>query len=172
MMTTLTPTDVLLERLHLIPDELCVLNQWLVWRDEAGRKLPYQAGRPRRLAKVNDVATWATFQEAVQTFSDWLDHVDRFTGIGYVLSGEDGYVGVDLDDCVTSDRIHPAAMKLIRGLNGYAEISPSGTGVKVWTRGALNLASTGTKWLGPWGGEIEIYHTRRWFACTGWRIDK
>lgn len=167
-----TPTDVLLERLHLVPDELCTLPQWLVWRCEGGSKIPYESRHPHRRAKVNDPATWSDFQSAIDTFADRLGRADQFTGIGVVFSGEDGFVGVDLDDCVEDDAIHPAARKIIDALGGYSEISPSGTGVKVWTRGRLNIQNTGTSWPAPWGGKVEVYHRARWFAVTGWRIEK
>ncbi len=171
MMTALTTTDTLLERLYLIPDELVELAQWIVWRDEIGVKVPYSPVRPGK-AKVNDPATWGTFHQAVDAFADALGKPMQLTGIGYVFSDTDPYIGVDLDDCVSGDIIHPAARKIIDSLGGYAEVSPSGTGVKSWTRGRLTIDSTGKKTRGPWGGDIEIYHRGRWFAVTGRRIDR
>jgi len=163
----LTPTDSLLERLHLIPDELVERNQWIVWRNESGRKTPYNANAPAHRAKVNNPKTWAPFSVAVETFAE----ADNFTGIGYVFDADDPYIGVDLDDCVSGDDIHPDAKRIIDSLGGYGEISPSGTGIKVWTRGKLDIESTGRKTRMAWGGDLEVYHKGRWFAVTGWRLD-
>jgi len=78
----LTPTDSLLERLCLIPDELVERDQWIVWRDEDERKLPYNAHFPASFAKVDDSATWAPFGVAVEVFANALDTAQQFTGIG------------------------------------------------------------------------------------------
>lgn len=162
-------TDTLLERLHLIPDDLIERPQWLVWRLEDGqRKEPYQAMRPTRRAKSNDPTTWATFAQAVDVFADRLAKPNQFTGIGYVFSADDPFTGVDLDKCVDGDTIHPEARKIIEAIPGYAEISPSLTGVKIWTRAKLPIASTGKQINDmPWGGVMELYHRARYFAVTG-----
>ena len=77
MMHPLTPPDTLLERAHLIPEELVERDQWLVWRLEARdgdeTKVPYQALRPARCARVNDSATWAPFADALEAFADALE---------------------------------------------------------------------------------------------------
>ncbi len=84
----------------------------------------------------------------------------------YSLSDDD-FVGIDLDDCVNGDEINPDARAIINALDGYAEISPSLTGVKVWVRGKINLTTTGKKTRMSWGGDMEVYHRGRWFAVTG-----
>lgn len=170
----LTPTDVLLERVHLIPDELVERDQWLVWRLTKRGKTPFQAANPLVLAEADNPATWSSFQVAIDCFADHLDKPDRFLGIGYVFSAEDPYVGIDLDDCVQGDVIHPEARRIIQKIDGYAEISPSMTGVKIWTRAILPQVGNKTgkqKDNMPWGGKLEIYRERRWFAVTGWRVE-
>lgn len=159
-------SDTLMERCDRIPDDLIALDQWVTWRNENGTKVPYRAdGRGR--AKVNDPGTWFTFQAALQSFADRLDTPEQFTGIGFVFTEDDDFVGIDLDDCVNGDEIKPSARAIIDLLNGYAEISPSLTGVKVWVRGRLNLPTTGKKQHMSWGGDMEVYHRGRWFAVTG-----
>ncbi|MEX2386553.1 MAG: hypothetical protein WD534_01645 [Phycisphaeraceae bacterium] len=170
MIATITPTDALPERLINLPDELVERPQWVTWRSEPA-KVPYSPVRRGR-ARVNDPSTWGTFDQAVQQFMAKQGEADQFTGIGYVFTADDPFVGVDLDDCVDGDAIHPEAMKIITALDSYAEISPSQTGVKLWVRGRLNIKTTGTQKRMPWGGKMEIYHRGRWFACTGWEVDR
>ena len=52
------------------------------------------------------------------------------------------------------------AQEIIYGLDSYTEVSPSGTGVKVFTRGQLD---------GPGRnfGDVEIYSSKRFFTVTG-----
>jgi putative DNA primase/helicase len=164
------PTETLAERCHLIPDSLVDRPQWVVWRAEPA-KVPYQARQPQQRAKVNEPATWASFAEALQTYWDWLDSDNPLSGAGFVFTAEDEFVGFDLDDCCEGDVIHPAARELIDRLGGYAEISPSMTGVKVFTTGSLTIKTTGKKTeTAPWGGALEVYHRGRWFAVTGWQV--
>lgn len=172
-----TVTELLIERLHLIPDDLIERRQWIVWRNEKPfrpgekpRKMPYDAMHPTINARVNDPLTWASFQSAVDTFVDALDTPRQFTGIGYVFTSDDPYIGVDLDKCVNGDVIHPEAVAIIKAVGGYAELSPSLTGVKCWTRGKLDLKSTGRKMPAPWGGHIEVYHRERYFTVTGLEV--
>jgi putative DNA primase/helicase len=166
----LTPANTLMERCENVPDSLTERQQWVVWRSEP-EKVPYQAHNPRRRAKVNEPNTWVGFCEALDAYGQWLDTPQRLAGVGYVFSKDDPFVGIDLDDCVDGDAIHPAARKLIDNLGGYAEISPSMTGVKIWLAGSLPFQTTGKKTRrAPWGGQIETYHHGRWFAVTGWKV--
>jgi len=165
------PAETLLERCDRIPDALVDRAQWVVWRDEQSTKIPYQARHAHHRAKVNDPQTWATFAEAISTYERWFDSSRAFSGVGYVFSADDPYIGFDLDDCCEGDVIHPAARTLIDRLDGYAEISPSMSGVKVFMTGALNIKTTGKQThAAPWGGALEVYHRGRWFAVTGWKV--
>jgi hypothetical protein len=56
---------------------------------------------------------------------------------GFVFDAErDGIAGIDLDGCrdPTTGEIAEWAMKIVRSINSYTEISPSGTGVKIFCR--------------------------------------
>ena len=72
-----------------IPPELRALDQWVAWRLVAGKKVPINCQTGRN-ASVSDSGTWATFEEV----SRW----GRGDGIGFVLTEDDPYVGIDLDD--------------------------------------------------------------------------
>ncbi|MFA9478570.1 hypothetical protein ACERK3_09705 [Phycisphaerales bacterium AB-hyl4] len=174
MKDPITVTDALLDRIHLLPDDLIKLDQWGLGRNEDGRKIPCQSRPPYRRAKVNAPDEWGTFSEAVDAFADRLGYADQFHWLAFLFTADDPFIGIDLDDCVVGDVIHPEARKLIDALGGYSEVSPSGTGIKAWVTGKLPIpdGKTGETCVGPWGGKLEIYRERRWFAVTGWRLDQ
>jgi primase-polymerase (primpol)-like protein len=86
----------------------------------------------------------------------------RSDGIGFVFTADDPFVGVDLDDCRDPDtkEIEAWADEIVAELSSYTEVSPSGTGFKVFLRGRL-----------PGGGnrkdKVELYDRGRYFAVTG-----
>ena len=55
-------------------------------------------------------------------------HSDVYSGIGLVLTEEDPYTGVDLDNCVNrkTGKVKPWAQEIIDYFDSYTEISPSG----------------------------------------------
>ena len=158
-----TPTDTI----AAVPLELRECPQWVVWRyekrDDKPTKILYDPRTIRR-AKANDRATWATFDEALEAFTE-SGLVD---GLGFVFSTDDPYVGVDLDDCRNLERgeLHPAAADIVARLDSYTEVSPSGTGVHVIVRGALTGSRNRTGKT-AWGGEFEVYDRARFFCMTG-----
>ena len=151
------------------PQCLRILPQWLVWRNEEvqGRltKVPYDAKTGRK-ASSTDRATWTTFEQAVECYAG-SDHYD---GIGFVFTAEDPFCGIDLDDCVDEDtNVAPWAQAIMAQFRSYAEISPSGTGVKIFLRGRKpGFAPCAKKDIDPDGfGELELYDKARYFAVTG-----
>lgn len=147
----------------MAPAELARRPQWVAWRlvsrdgEPKPTKVPY-APRTGRLASTTDPSTWATFEEAAA----FCAHNDWASGVGYVLSPDDPYVGIDLDHCrdPKTARIDPWAKAIIKRLNSYTEISPSETGLRIFVRGELP----------PHGrrkGQIEIYSQARFLTITG-----
>src|SRR5262245_51428747 len=113
-----------------IPRELRNENRWVVWKwTWNGKKFdkpPLQING--RKAKSDDPSTWTSFQGAVVS----AIVQKKFDGIGYTLR-DSNHVGVDLDDCrdaVTGEIYEPAAT-IIKRMDTYTEVSPSGTGVKM-----------------------------------------
>jgi putative DNA primase/helicase len=80
--------------------------------------------------------------------------------VGFVFSPGDPYEGVDLDDCrdPESAALEAWANELVATLEGYAEVSPSGTGVHVIVRGAAPNRQD---------GKVEAYSSGRYFTVTG-----
>ena len=146
-----------------IPAELQAHRRWVVWswiwKGKKWDKPPKQpSGEP---ASSTDESTWCTFDEAMAA-------LDSFDGIGFVLGDDTGIVGIDLDDCrdpQTGEISEPAA-SIIRELNTYAEVSPSGTGVKLL--GHAKLPDKCRKVNHEAG--IEIYEKGRYFTITGHRV--
>jgi putative DNA primase/helicase len=157
-----------------IPESLTSRDQWVVWRSEqrGGKptKVPYNA-RTGQLAESDNVATWTPYAIA-------LAAAERFDGIGYVFSPDDPYSGVDLDDCIIEEKIAPWAEAQLLTLNSYSEVSPSGTGIKVWVEGKLPGSAKPRKEKIPANiippdvpGSIEMYSERRFFTVTGWHVE-
>jgi hypothetical protein len=77
----------------------------------------------------------------------------------------DPYTGIDLDHCRTPETgaIAPWAQQIITFLNTYSEVSPSGTGVKIFVQATLPRAGVNKHC-------IEIYDRGRFFTVTGWHV--
>src|SRR5215217_7637988 len=110
------------------------LRQCLCWRIEEpdGRptKVPYSPFTGGK-ASTADPETWASYSEAVEAYRE-----QGYDGIGFVFSKDDPFCGVDLDGCLDpqTEEIESWAQEIIRELNSYTEVSPSGTGVHVLVR--------------------------------------
>jgi hypothetical protein len=85
-------------------------------------------------------------------------------GIGFQLGPP--YVGIDLDKCRNAETgvIEPWAEEIIEKLNSYTEISPSGTGIHIWVKGALPKS-------GRRKGRTEMYASGRYFTVTGRHLE-
>ena len=149
-----------------MPDALTLLTQWVLWRDVDGRKIPYQAnGRP---AKVNDQTTWGDFDALRDVLA-----AGEYTGLGFVFTEADPFVGIDLDGCRDeSGGVTSWAAAITGKILSYDEISPSGTGYKIFAEGrnplgvGKNRKLDGDAIAGKSPG-VEIYDRGRWFAVTG-----
>jgi primase-polymerase (primpol)-like protein len=99
--------------------------------------------------------TWRPFDEAVAAL-----RTGRYDGLGFVLSSGDPYAGIDLDNCRNpkTGELEEWAAEIIRGLGGYAEVSPSGKGVHVIVRGKAPNKRR---------GRVEAYSSERYFTITG-----
>lgn len=138
-----------------IPAELRERPQWVGWKYAGRDKLPVDIHNGR-LAKVDTPATWSTFEQAYAYYAK-----RRGLGVGYVFTAEDPYVGVDFDgirDPKTGEIAMPD-FERITALNSYSEVSPSGTGVKVFVKAKLDRAH---KKAG-----VEVYPYGRFFTVTG-----
>lgn len=149
-----------------LPASLTTLDRWVTWRYRRDgprwRKVPKDC-KTGRTARVNDPICWSAFDAVCATLQ--RRKRDRPDGLGFVLAAGDGLAGVDLDNCrdPATGQVESWAMTIIRQLDTYTEVSPSGTGVKLLLRGQLPPS-------GRRAGRVEMYDDRRFFALTGHRL--
>lgn len=138
--------------------ELRVMRQWVAWRYQ-----PRESGKPGKLpidpatgraADMSDSATWGTFLDAMHR-----QHQDNLPGLGFVLTADDPYVVVDLDNCCNAGLVTPAAMTIVEYLDSYTEFSPSGTGLHVWCKGTLPPGKRNAK-------PVEMYDAAHYLTVT------
>jgi putative DNA primase/helicase len=147
MQETTTKYDTALE-------ELAAYRQWVAWeyRKQNTQKAPINP-HTWRDASPTDSSTWATYDEA-------LFCAGGNEQVGFVFSADDPFTGIDLDDCIDQGEVAPWAVEIVEALHSYTEISPSGTGLKIWVRGRKPRDKCRT-------GNIEIYDQERFFTFTG-----
>src|SRR5919112_4993680 len=141
-----------------VPEELKEDATWLCCDED---KVPLVATRSGAVyaASSTDEATWRTYEDA---YNAWLENEWSFAGVGRVIRAEEDLVGVDLDKCLDPEscELTPWATQVIEHLNSYAEVSPSGTGVKVW----VSAPSITRAHVKP---GLEVYPRGRYFTVTG-----
>jgi hypothetical protein len=144
-----------------IPEEIQRYNQWVAWKlggKDKTTKIPVNP-KTGLNASTNDTSTWGTCEEAL---SYYVKHPDTIAGIGFVFTMDDPLCGVDLDDCRDPEtgKLQDWAVDILENLNSYSEISPSQTGIKIFTK--ATLPGSGRNF-----GNIEMYNTGRYFTVTG-----
>jgi len=140
-----------------IPQTLQDRQQWVLWRlverDGKPTKMPFSPeGKP---ASVADPNTWTDFQTALEAY-----HRGGFDGIGFVLTADAGIVCVDLDHARNCTDWTPEAMEMVRLMNSYTEVSPSGQGLHIWCYGHLPAGRRRKN-------GVEMYDSGRFITVTG-----
>jgi hypothetical protein len=146
-------------RVDTIPSELRSTPRWICWRYEleAGtwRKKPKRTDGHGNASSTNP-STWSTFDQAADAYL-----MGEFDGLGFIITGDDGIVGVDLDDHVLDGVLDGLAQGCVDSIAGYWEVSPSGSGVKGLIRGRLDRSRA------DHDSGVEMYSHGRYFAITG-----
>lgn len=146
-----------------IPAELTALSQWVCWRLETRQgkptKVPYQPNAAR--ARVDDPQTWSDFAAVVEAYGGRFG----FSGIGFVLTADDPFSGIDIDSCLNPEtgELDPIAAQIVAALPTYCEISPSGRGLRLFVKGALPPGRRRK-------GKVEMYDAGRYLTLTGARF--
>ena len=150
------------QRLSMVlPEELRLLKQFILWRNEDGRKVPYQCTGFK--ASTTNPQHWSSFSFALECMRK---PELAMTGIGFVFTPEDPYCGIDLDNIWQSDADEGAewAQDILDWTKDtYGEVSPSETGYKIWLKAKIPHAIK--RDIGA--GAIEIYDRERYFTLTG-----
>jgi primase-polymerase (primpol)-like protein len=157
-----------------IPEEMTAVPHWVAWKywwaPERAKwtKIPISP-HTDRLAKSNDPETWSSFE---CTYLHCYRESDA-DGLGYVFASDDPFCGIDLDDAIdpATGELYPWAAKVVADLHSFAELSPSGTGVKIFVKGLC----PGPRHKAPHpdapnGGVVEIYDDVKFYAMTGHRL--
>ena len=144
--------------------------QWAVWRwtqkpDGTWQKPPFMATQPDRHASTSDPSTWSSYETALAAA-----RARQADGISYILTEDDSFAAIDLDHCRCLET-HSidiwAQLFLERGRNTYTEVTPSGTGCRIW--GLANggpLHKKFTLKAGPREFEPEKIIFAELFRCT------
>jgi len=159
-------------RPNAIPAELRARPQWVAWqwerREEKWTKVPVNARTGSR-AESDNPTTWTDFDTA----RNYAATHTNIAGIGYVFGADDPYTGLDFDNCrdpVTGE-LDAWAAAALAGLDSYAEVSPSGTGIKAFV--TATLPAHGIRRKRPDdlpGGMVEMYDRSRFFTVTGHHV--
>ncbi len=153
----------------VVPKELIDERRWVLWKyvDKKRRKPP--CGLNGDQIDGQNKANWLPFETCYRVLE--LDQRKpkasrKFEGLGFVLG--DGFAGIDLDDAYSSlTGLTKEAEKIVRSVNTYWEVSPSGTGVKGFGRINKDSPKRTLKKKLRTGETIEIYTEGRYFTVTG-----
>ena len=157
-----------LKHVENIPAELKAGLRWLCWREEirdgGATKVPISVFTGVE-CDATDESKLATFDKTVEFYVKNVEEL-RLAGIGRAFFVEDGIVGVDFDDCKhPADKGYAIAFHYLSPLDSYTEVSPSGTGLKVWIKAFKPGDHCRNAKLG-----VEIYSAKRFFTVTGRRL--
>ncbi len=155
-----------------IPSALKALNQWVCWKyEDRNGKLPiapHSAAKGALVhAKTNDPATWAPFATAYDAYQ-YADAAMKLQGVGFCFAKGDGLTGIDLDHVIDPDtgELKPEAAEILARFKGtYAEVSPSGEGLRIFCFGTPGRSGKNVgnpKWL-----EVYAYPSNRYLTVTG-----
>lgn len=150
------------------PQELMERKQWVNWRlipDKDGgkdKKMPFNPLSGKGAAS-NNPATWTDYTTAADALERY-----GFTGLGFMFTKDDGFVGVDVDHCYdpATKTFSDTAKAIIARQPTYMEFSPSGTGIHLFFKGTI--PGTGNKNTKT---GVEMYEHTRYFTMTGKRLD-
>jgi len=150
--------------LENIPIELRERRNWVCWR-WALRDGKYTKPPVNPITggdgSSTDPETWTTFDDAC-TYCEQA----KLPGVGFVVRREDRITGADLDKCINPKTgvIDDWAIEIVYELDSYTEVTPSGTGLRVYVRG--NLPGRRRR-----RGFIELYDDARYFTVTGQHVE-
>ncbi len=140
-----------------IPDKLKGFPQWVCWRyvwnGKKWTKPPYHP-KGHQASKINP-AHFSAFSDVITAYEK-----GGFSGIGFILTKEDPFVAIDIDHCLEGNILTDEANEIIKSLNSYTEISPSGSGIRIFVTGTVprNIKKG-----------IEIYSYSSYVTITGQR---
>lgn len=146
------------------PESLKSLPIWVLWKleqDNKGRmtKVPYSPLYSGHASSSNP-NTWSSYQQAVQRYRSQSDY---YNGLAVCISDKYHLVFIDIDHCIDADGVMDStATDIVSQFGGqYVEVSQSGTGIHILTKGSIPRSFKNSK------ANIEMYASRRFCALTG-----
>lgn len=144
--------------LDAIPNVLKEYKQWVLWKYVV-KKGVEKPTKPLYSPKTNlptshnpkDNDKWGTFDECVEL-------LDRYDGLGFVLTEDDPFCVIDLDKA-KNDYDLTLQNEFWDKFNSYSETSPGGDGAHIWLRASV---AQGRK-----RHSTEIYSSLRYITVTG-----
>lgn len=148
-----------------IPNEMMEKDQWLVFK-----KIPRQnPNGETKISKIpysaitlsakgwNERQNFASFDKALSVLVS-----KNFDGLSFVLTAEDPFVCIDLDNCIKDGQINLFAKSIVKTFEGsYMELSASTEGIHIFLKGNIPVN------LNQQNKGIEIYKSNRCIAMTG-----
>lgn len=153
-----------------IPAALTARPQWVCWRYETRNgkrtKAPINAKSNGKLshASSKEQKTWASLDDALAA----CGRHPELAGVGFCFAPDDDLTGIDLDHVIDPDtgELQPEALEILERFAGtYAEVSPSGTGLRLFCSGKPGRSGKiagKMKWL-----EVYSHPSHRYLTVTG-----
>lgn len=166
-----------------IPQEIQSRGRFCLWRyeDKDGRKtkMPYSVTQPGQ--RVNGEKDSPAYKAHFGSFSEALSLAGQseilcgfpVDGLGIDIGSGSTIAGIDIDHCLGQfKKPSPMAADILRIMQTYSEISPSGEGLRLFFTVPQGFRFDKLRYYIQYGG-LEVYipgMTRRYLTITGNRI--
>ncbi|MGS2600430.1 phage NrS-1 polymerase family protein [Mammaliicoccus sciuri] len=160
-MAITTKEKILKVNTENVPTEMAHLEQWVLWKAELNEKnefdkIPYQL-IGLKASSVNP-SSWSNFEKSVEKLNE-------YDGVGFVLTKNDDYIVLDLDDIHIDSQTYEPLTDIAKEVmqKTWWEVSPSGTGIHAYFKGTLpDEVKRKNK-----SEHLELYSHSRFMTFTG-----
>jgi hypothetical protein len=162
-----------------LPAELRSGTSFGIWYRSDKSKIPCQALTGKK-ASTSQPRHWCFLKYAISAI-DNRRYRKQWAGVGRLCNyDEDSILALDVDNCILPDRfLNAYARKLVDSAATYAEVTPSGQGIRIFFKGTLPLdwGIRHSKKLRPKGSmveypnmELQLFVRGQYVTITGNRI--
>jgi hypothetical protein len=185
--------------LSVVPGYLIAQDRWLLWRtvtvtdkktrEKRTTKWPFAYRNPRKPCDAHDPKNWVSYDTVAAALARAPGAWDGpGFDLGVIEALGEVIIGLDLDTCLgPHGALAPWATDFLTAMYSYSEVSPSGTGIKVFARiqfvdfpeacrllqiieGDKEQARTitfGERTNGQHAPGAQVFLGRRYFTVTG-----
>ena len=148
--------------------EMAAYAQWVIWKKgkvKKNGKFPKVPYSPKTKRKITGTHESGEYLKKAGTFDEALAVKKELgaDGLGFVLSKDDPFVGVDVDGCLGNGGDPGELVEILERFDSYSEISPSGKGIRTFCKGKLPPGAV----CNPSGTPYEIYDCNKFLTVTG-----